>query len=111
MMDFGEHFGMGILIAQLLQWLKGQKWFPLVNFDTAGLNRLTSVFAALAATGLFHYTWTATGDFSFSGNLWALKDGLKDAAIQYAVQHFVYKAAIAPSAQAPAPAPAPAAQP
>ncbi len=94
----GEQIPISIITAYIIQWLKGQRWFPFANADALWMNRITSGAAALMTAGAIHYTFAPNGDFNFTGNLWTVLHGLWGATQQYALQHVIYKVAIAPPA-------------
>lgn len=54
------HFTAAALAVVLMNWLKAQKWFPLVQKDRAILNRIFSAGVALAVTVGITYTWSST---------------------------------------------------
>jgi len=94
----GQQIPISIISAYVIQWLKEQPWFPFASMDAIWMNRITSGFAALITAGGIQYTFGADGNFNFSGNLWTVLHGLWGATQQYALQHVVYKVAIAPPA-------------
>lgn len=94
----GQQIPISIISAYVIQWLKGQRWFPFASMDALWMNRFTSGVAALLSAGAIHYTFGDNGDFTFTGNIWSLVHALWSATQQYAMQHVVYKMAIAPPA-------------
>jgi hypothetical protein len=94
----GQQIPVSIISAYIIQWLKIQPWFPFAKLNAVWTNRIMSGFIALVTAGLIHYTYGANGDFTITGNVWTLLHGLWAAIQQYALQHVVYKVAIAPPA-------------
>lgn len=94
--DFGTQFGTGLVMAHLIEWLKGQPWFPFAAFKAVWLNRITAAVAALVTSGAIVYSISEAGDFAFTGNIYTVGQVIWTAFVQYAIQHFVYKSSIAP---------------
>ncbi len=86
----------GATMPFVLQWLKSKPWFPLLNFNSNRLNHISCAGFSLAAS--------STILFTFSGGILTVA-GLSPANIahfayswwvMWAMNHLVYKAAIAP---------------
>lgn len=84
------------IVARLIEWLKGQSWFPFAKFNAFWLNTACAGFAALVSAGAITWTFSETGDFSMAGNIYAIRHTLYLVVQQYVLQHFFYKSAIAP---------------
>ena len=86
----------GYATAALIQWLKGQSWFPFCNDDTAALNRATSmVMSVVAAIGL-HLTFDSTaGVLTVTGlTLTNMLHAAWASVQQYAITQAAYKGII-----------------
>ncbi len=94
----GQQIPTAIITSYIIEWLKTQPWFPFAQINALWLNRMMSACAALVTASAIHYTFGANGDFNFSGNLFTVAHGLWAATQQYALQHVIYKVAIAPPA-------------
>ena len=94
----GQQIPTSIITAYMIEWLKHQTWFPFAKVNELWLNRVMSGIAALVTAGAIHYTFAPNGDFAFNGNLYTTIHALWAATQQYALQHVVYKIAIAPPA-------------
>lgn len=94
----GQQISISIITSHIIEWLKQQDWFPFAKTNEQWLNRVTSAIAALATAGAINYTFGTNGDFNFNGNIYTVLHGLWSATQQYALQHVVYKIAIAPPA-------------
>jgi hypothetical protein len=96
--QLASQFTLAAMVSFALQWLKAQPWFPWVTVETQKINRATSIaLAALSGVGIF-VTWNHdAGTLMISGlkaaNLWHV--GVK-VVQQFAMQHVLYKAVIAP---------------
>ena len=86
----------GMVVPFVLQYLKSQKWFPLLSMSGGMLNRITAGIVAIA-TGFGITAHFGDGTLTLSGltlaNIWA---GAQHSIMQYMVSHTVYKAAVAP---------------
>jgi hypothetical protein len=90
--------GVAYASSLVMQWLKGKKWFPFLNYDTGRLNSIVAaIVAALSGAGIFFTFDRHLGILTVTGltpaNLTAL---LGRALAQYLLQHFAYRAVIAP---------------
>lgn len=86
------------IVSWLIQWVKNNPKTPWLNFDTARLNRIVAIIAALltGAGILFKYDATA-GILTVIGLTQANLSMLVWHAIQqFVLQHLVYRVAIAP---------------
>jgi hypothetical protein len=92
----GHQVQIAIILPYVLEWLKSKPWFPLIRANSLWLNRITAGVAALVTAGVLHYNFAADGSFTFSGNIYTMAHVMWAASTQYAMQHFVYKTAIAP---------------
>lgn len=98
MNELQTQIGFSLLVPYVLEWLKGQKWFPFVGFDTGKLNAAVSGLIALA-TGLGIATNfdTAHGVLTISGlTEVGIINGLKHGLLQFLMQHAAYRTLIAP---------------
>ena len=86
----------GYAVASLIEWLKGQKWFPFATADNAKLNRAFAMLTAfIAAVGLHTTFDSEAGVLTISGltvvnvlhSVWAWVQ-------QYAIQQAAYKGLI-----------------
>jgi hypothetical protein len=93
-MGVDVQFSAAVLVAHVIQWLKGQKWFPFAQLNAFWLNVGTAIVGSLASSGALLYTYSPGGDFSLHGNIFTVIMVLKTAAVQYAFQHFVYHASV-----------------
>ncbi len=94
----GQQIPTSIITAYVIEWLKQQPWFPFAQANALWLNRVMSAIAALLTAGALHYTFAPNGDFTLHGNIYTLIHTLWAVTQQYALQHVVYKIAIAPPA-------------
>lgn len=93
-----SHLTLAVMIPVILQWLKGQNWFPLLNYHNGTLNRIISwSIGALAGLGIgISYNSTA-GMLTITGLTMAgLATGIQHAIVQIALNHGMYKAIVAP---------------
>jgi hypothetical protein len=95
--------GVAYAASLVMQWLKGQKWFPFLNYDTGRLNAIVAaIIAAASGAGIFFTFDRGAGILTVTGlttsNLIALAGR---AAAQYLLQHFAYRAVIAPPLPGP----------
>lgn len=98
MTEWQSQLSLALLVPYALQWLKGQKWFPLVKYTTDNLNRLVAAVAAfIAGFGIAINFDDAAGTLTVTGlTLAGLWTGAQHAVQQFLMQHTVYKLAIAP---------------
>jgi hypothetical protein len=94
----GQQIPTAIIASYAVEWLKTRPWFPFAKINVGWLNRLTAAVVALLTAGAVHYTFGANGDFTLNGNVHTLLHALWASTQQYALQHVVYKMAIAPPA-------------
>jgi len=103
MEELQSQITLAVLVPYILQWLKGQTWFPLVGFNSGGMNRfVAAVVAIIGGFGLATHFDGAGGVLTISGltipNVW---QGILHSAQQFLMQHAVYKTAIAPPLPGP----------
>lgn len=101
----GQQVPVAIMTAYVLEWLKSKPWFPFANCDTAWMNRITAALCALGTALAIHITFNSVdGTLLVTGlRAQSIIHGLWAAAQQYALQHFVYKTAIAQGVIQPRP--------
>ncbi len=87
-----------VAIPHVIQFLKGQKWFPLANFNNGTLNRLFSwTVAAFTGLGLGISFDRNAGIFSITGlTVAGLIAGMTHMFAQVAANHVTYKVLVAP---------------
>ena len=97
--EMQSQIGLGLLVVFVLQWLKGQKWFPFVSFDSQRINRIIGIVVAAAASwgivGTFDY---GTGTLNITGltpdHLWSWA---QHAGYQWLIQQAAYRGIVAPA--------------
>ena len=94
-----QHISLAVVTPYLLQWLKGQKWFPFLSYTSGTMNRwITALVAAAAGFGIGVSFNSDAGVLTVTGltlaGLWA---GTQHAIVQWAMQHGAYKTLIAPA--------------
>lgn len=89
---------LAVAMPYLLQWLKGRAWFPFMSYTSGTMNRwMTALIAFLTSLGIHTVYDASAGTILISGlTLAGIAGGVQHAALQWAGQHFVYKALIAP---------------
>lgn len=98
MNELQSQITLALIVPYLLQWLKGQKWFPLLSYYSGKLNAGTAfVIASLGGLGIgFHFDYD-THQLIVSGLAWAsIWAGLQHVVAQFMMQHAAYKTLIAP---------------
>lgn len=94
-----SQFTAGYAISALVEWLKGQTWFPFASVGNARLNRAFAMATALVAAFGLHATFDSNvGVLTITGltasnivhSIWAWIQ-------QYAIQQFMYKGIVKPA--------------
>jgi len=90
---------LAIVMPYLLQWLKGKAGFPLMNYNSETLNRwISGAVAILTSLGIQMSFNVGAGTLIITGlTASGIASGIQHAAFQWAGQHLVYKAVIAPA--------------
>jgi hypothetical protein len=99
MNELQSQLTLALIVPYLLQWLKGQSWFPLVSFTSGKLNAIVAAIIATAAGFGIAFNYNPdVGALTITGltaaGLW---QGLLHAVQQFFMQHAAYKTLIAPS--------------
>lgn len=55
---FGQQIPLALVLVFLQNWLKKQKWFSLIDFNTPRANHLFAIVVAGLATIGIHFTWS-----------------------------------------------------
>jgi hypothetical protein len=55
-----QQLPIGLVLVFLQNWLKQQKWFPLINYNTPKVNHIFSIVLTGVATVGIHFTWSST---------------------------------------------------
>lgn len=87
---------LGMLVPYILEWLKGQKWFPAMGPNNPWLNRIVAaIIAGAAGFGITGHFESSAGVLTITGlTLANIQQGLFHSVLQYLLQHTVYKTAI-----------------
>ena len=97
----GQQFSVAMLTTTVLEWLKSKPWFPLAGYDSAKINRITSLVIAIATGVGLHFAFDPTinnGTLTITGlNFESIWHSGWAAAEQYAMQHFIYWTAVRPA--------------
>lgn len=93
-----KHISLAVALPYILQWLKGQRWFPLLSYTSDNLNRwMTALVAVAMGFGIGINFNQAAGVLTVTGlTLAGLSAGVQHALVQWAMQHGAYKTLIAP---------------
>jgi hypothetical protein len=80
----------------IIQYLKGAKWFPLLQAHTKGASRLASIILAALGTAGLQWQWTSSTHTLAISNLtlMVILTGLWHVLQHFAVQEVVYQAAV-----------------
>jgi len=91
----------GAVVAYLLQWLKGQRWFPFITEQGSKYAKV-AISAVVAAASAFaiDFDWNgAAGTLLISGLTWShIWGGLVAFGISFLSQHASYELLIHPNA-------------
>lgn len=92
------HVSLAVVMPYLFQWLKGQRWFPLLSYTSDNMNRwITALLAAFAGFGIGMNFNSVAGVLTISGlTVAGISAGVQHALVQWAMQHGAYKTLIAP---------------
>lgn len=88
-----------LAIPRIIEWLKGQKWFPFANFSGGSINRVFSwTVAALTGLGIAFKYDPSVGSVLITGlTIQGITNGLGHIVFQILANHFIYKATVAPA--------------
>lgn len=98
MNEFSSQLTLALVVPYVLQWLKGQSWFPLVSYYSGKLNASVAfLIAALGGLGIgIHYNGTLH-ELTVTGLTMAgIWTGLQHVVQQWLMQHAAYRTLIAP---------------
>jgi hypothetical protein len=90
---------LALIVPYILQWLKAQKWFPLITMAGGRINAIVAaVVAAGAGLGIAISFNDQTGILTVSGLTWmSLWPAIQHAVLQFMMQHAAYRTLIAPA--------------
>lgn len=93
MTEFAGQMSGATIAIMLVQWLKGQSWFPWANVDTARLNFLTAIIMAVLSSIVVSWSFQ-NGVFAASAtglSMASLKGALTAFLPQFAQQEILYR--------------------
>lgn len=98
MNELQSQLSLALLVPYILQWLKGQKWFTLMDYQSGVTNRIISALVAGAAGfGVAFSFNSAAGALTITGlTVAGVWQGALHIAQQFLMQHAAYKVLIAP---------------
>ena len=85
-----------LFASHIIEWLKGQHWFPFAKYGEFWLNAVTAAIAAAVSAGAVQYTYESSGAFTMSGNVYSIAALIWKWVEQYSLQHILFKTTIEP---------------